>query len=269
MRAKDFDGNIEGVKARVFEALDHIMAEDTAITREVWEAMREGYSRSGLNSRIQAQDPNDMAHAIDVINDYIQEDGFSFEQGILKDVPLTQHQAVKWNTPGHIQSEGIRGIEGSVQTPDLSAISDDIPPIDTAEQLRGLFHSAGKAFHGHGALAMLGFAGATMMAGMIGGAPTAPASPDGQAQGIQQENAMYEIPSTMAGQGTRSSANQSYIINVNASTDQGRDFATAAINQAFANIPRSGGGINMTMNIKDSSSNIGFGDIANYIQNMM
>ena len=100
---------------------------------------------------------------------------------------------------------------------------------------------------------------------MIGGAPTAP-QPSDQAQGISQENAMYEIPSTMAGQGTASGANQSYIININASTDQGRDFGENAIRQAFANMPQtSNGGVNMTMNIKDSSSNIDFRDVANYI----
>ena len=69
----------------------------------------------------------------------------------------------------------------------------------------------------------------------------------------------------MSGQGTQSGANQSYIINVNASTDKGREFATTAINQAFANIGGAKGNGSMVMNIKDSSSNIGFGDIARYV----
>ena len=80
---------------------------------------------------------------------------------------------------------------------------------------------------------------------------------------------MYEIPSTMSGQGTQSGANQSYIINVNASTDQGRDFATNAINQAFSQMPQASSGVTMTMNIKDSSSNISTRDIASYVSSML
>lgn len=148
-----------------------------------------------------------------------------------------------------------------------------VEPEDIAagvrEDLSGAIKQFGKSIKGsHGTMAMLGFAGATMMAGIIGGAPTSPVSPDEQAQGIQAENAMYEIPSTMSGQGVQSGANQSYIINVNASTDRGRDFATNAINQAFANIGGSNNG-SMVMNIKDSSSNIGFGDIARYVGDML
>ena len=114
---------------------------------------------------------------------------------------------------------------------------------------------------------MLGFAGAMMMAGMAGGAPTSPTPAQGQAKGIQSENAMYSIPSTSPTAGK--SQPQSYIINVNASTSRGRDFATTAINQAFASMRGVPAGNQMTMNIKDSSNNIGFGDIANYVSGML
>ena len=117
---------------------------------------------------------------------------------------------------------------------------------------------------------MLGFAGATMMAGIMGGAPTAPPPAQGQAKGIQSDNAIYEIPSTVPNvAGLGHSQPQSYIININASTSRGRDFATNAINQAMAQMPQTAGGNQMTMNIKDSSSNIGFGDIRDYISSML
>ena len=76
------------------------------------------------------------------------------------------------------------------------------------------------------------------------------------------------MPSAVPSATTKSQP-QSYIINVNASTSRGRDFATAAINQAMASMQQTSNGNQMTMNIKDSSSNIGFGDIANYVSGML
>ena len=137
------------------------------------------------------------------------------------------------------------------------------------DTIKGTFRTIGHALNHGGAKAMLGFAGAMMMAGMAGGAPTSPTPAQGQAKGIQSENAMYEIPPSMPSGALGRTQPQSYIINVNASTSRGRDFATQAINQGMASMPQTSNGNQMTMNIKDSSSSIGFGDISNYVASML
>lgn len=252
---------LNAIKQRTHEAFDNLLADDRAINERVYTNLRMGYAQSGIAETIMTQNKNDMLHAYDIINNHINETT-GWKEAMKDDgQPLT----LAAGRDGQIKEmDGITDSADDFKEP-THFVDDKGEGMALADQIRGSIKSLKSMAHGHGAMAMLGFAGLTMMSGMIGGAPTAP-QPSDQAQGISQENAMYEIPSTMAGQGTASGANQSYIININASTDQGRDFGENAIRQAFANMPQtSKGGVNMTMNIKDSSSNIDFRDVANYI----
>ena len=256
------NGGEEVTKERVTEAFDHIMEDGKSLSSSVYDAFTVGYGKTASKELdLEAPDPEDMlSHVQKMGNEYIANTGYD---------------SAKWKTLSdddiliNKTSNNAINLSDNVSKYEDSVYPDALPEPTLQDELQGAFRSLKKISHGRGAMAMLGFAGATMMAGMIGGAPTAPTSPDGQAQGIQSENAMYEIPSTMSGQGTQSGANQSYIINVNASTDQGRDFATNAINQAFSQMPQASSGVTMTMNIKDSSSNISTRDIASYVSSML
>ena len=241
---------------RIKEAFSHLLPEGSAFNGELYKALRVGYAMDMSYTNVGTPDEGDMLFRVNQIRDkWVESIGFD-------DAKTQQLDILTKSTSGS-------GFADTPYTPD--EFIGDLPEGDVpiGDQVRGLMSSIKKNFKGRGALAMLGFAGTTMALGMAGGAPTAPTPTQGQAQGIQQENAIYEIPSTMSMQGVQSGANQSYIINVNASTDKGRDFATTAINQAFANMPQSAGGNTMTMNIKDSSSNIGYSDIASYVSDML
>ena len=56
-----------------------------------------------------------------------------------------------------------------------------------------------------------------------------------------------------------------YVINVNASSGQGRRFLSQIMNKAFGMVAP-GQNVNMTMNINDDSSNIGFRDVVQYLK---
>jgi len=244
---------------RIKEAFSHLMSEGNSLNGELYKALRVGYAMDMSYTNIGTPDEGDMLYRANQIKDKWVED-IGFEDA------KTQHVDIM-TTPSRIAGTSEFSDTPYTQDEMIGDLSEG--ELTMGDQVRGLLSSIKKNFKGHGAMAMLGFAGATMAIGMAGGAPTAPTPTQGQAQGIQQENAIYEIPSTMSMQGVQSGANQSYIINVNASTDKGRDFATNVINQAFANMPQSAGGNTMTMNIKDSSSNIGYSDIASYVSDML
>lgn len=256
------NGGETPTKERVAEAFDHIMADGKSLNSSIYNAFTVGYGKTASKELdIEAPDPGDMLrHVQEMGNKYMANTGYDDAQW--KTFSNDEILVDKTRNNSINLSDNVSKYEDSIYP-------DALPEPTLQDELQGAFRSLKKMSRNHGAMAMLGFAGATMMAGMIGGAPTAPTSPDGQAQGIQSENAMYEIPSTMSGQGTQSGANQSYIININASTDQGRDFATNAINQAFSQMPQASSGVTMTMNIKDSSSNISTRDIASYVSSML
>jgi hypothetical protein len=114
----------------------------------------------------------------------------------------------------------------------------------------------------------LGFAAAIMGAAYIGGNPTVPA--EGQAQGIQAQNASYEIPNLMSqytAPNNYQHTNQSYLVNINADTDRGQEYVQQAMYAAFQKQSGMQGNINMTMNIKDTSSNISPRDMVSYLMN--
>ena len=168
------------------------------------------------------------------------------------------------------EEEDLRGRFARLNTSGTETIDGDFEDLDLKSKLAGTMKALSKDLSsGHkGAIAMLGFAGATMMAGIMGGAPTSPTPAQGQAQGIQSDNAMYELPSVMPN--VQSGNNAVYRINVNASTDRGREFATDAINNAMSRMNLSqGGNTSMTMNIKDSASNISYSNIASYVSSML
>lgn len=112
---------------------------------------------------------------------------------------------------------------------------------------------------------LLGLAGAVMAAGFIGGNPSAPSGTE--ALQTVQDSQPYEIQSVGSMQPQiNQQAPQGYIINVNASSDKGQDYISGLMQQTIrAQFPNQN--VSMTMNINDSSSNISFRDVANYLRN--
>lgn len=113
---------------------------------------------------------------------------------------------------------------------------------------------AGNNITGKGlALGAVGIAGAMMATSFIGGNPAAPAT--NQAQFAHDES-LYDIPSlsdeaVMMGGG----APNGYVVNINAETEQGRQQAINAIEQAMAQ-SYSAANVNISMNIRDTTGNI-------------
>ena len=112
---------------------------------------------------------------------------------------------------------------------------------------------------------LLGLAGAVMAAGFIGGNPSAPSGTE--AMQTVQDSQPYEIQSVGNIQPQiNQRAPQGYIINVNASSDKGQDYISGLMQQTIrAQFPNQN--VSMTMNINDSSSNVSFRDVANYLRN--
>ena len=112
---------------------------------------------------------------------------------------------------------------------------------------------------------LLGLAGAVMAASFIGGNPSAPSGTE--ALQTVQDSQPYEIQSVGNIQPQiNQRAPQGYIINVNASSDKGQDYISGLMQQTIrAQFPNQN--VSMTMNINDSSSNISFRDVANYLRN--
>lgn len=247
-------------KERMFQAMDHVMQSDQVLNPVAWEQARVGYANSEIESKYRTTNTNDIKSVSDNVTNALLEENGAGELD-LKDAPLTvasrsvaaQHSIFDDDNHDHF----------------MNSAAEDAEEAGLEDTIKGTFRTIGHALNHGGAKAMLGFAGAMMMAGMTGGAPTSPTPAQGQAKGIQSENAMYEIPPSMPSGALGRTQPQSYIINVNASTSRGRDFATQAINQAMASMPQTSSGNQMTMNIKDSSSSIGFGDIANYVSGML
>lgn len=244
---------------RVQQAFMNILPENRVITQDAYEQARVGYTdKKGIEPKYAESNAADIKSDLDAAaNEQLHKAGLDDIK--LIDGPLTaearsiMHQQDDTLDKAFDESKVINAAEES---------------MDIEEAVKGTFKTIGHALNHGGAKAMLGFAGAMMMAGMAGGAPTSPTPAQGQAKGIQSENAMYSIPSTMPSAGGNSQP-QSYVINVNASTDRGRDFATQVINQAMSRFPQTSGGNRMTMNINDSSSSIGMGDISGYISSML
>lgn len=116
---------------------------------------------------------------------------------------------------------------------------------------------------------ILALAGSIMAAGIIGGAPTAPSG--SEAQQTVQDAPSYQIEGSLVGDISpqiHQRAPQGYVVNVNASSDKGQDYISGLMQQTMrAQFPNQN--ISMSMNINDSSSNISFRDIANYMQGMI
>lgn len=112
---------------------------------------------------------------------------------------------------------------------------------------------------------LLGLAGAVMAAGFIGGNPSAPSGTE--AVQTVQDSQPYEIHTVGNMQPQiNQQAPQGYIININASSDKGQDYISGLMQQTIrAQFPNQN--VSMTMNINDSSSNISFRDVANYLRN--
>ena len=113
---------------------------------------------------------------------------------------------------------------------------------------------------------ILALAGSIMAAGFIGGAPTAPSG--SEAQQTVQDAPQYQIEGSLVGDISpqiNQRAPQGYVVNINASSSKGQDYISGLMQQTMrSQFPNQN--ISMSMNINDSSSNISFRDIANYMQ---
>lgn len=254
---------------RVLEAFDKVLPEGKRVSRKYWDSLSLGYGIAASETNVAEMDKNSiLSHIESAANDVAQAMG---DEGVqTENISLFENAKLMSNADRDLQDafdEAHESHFGFNHTFDGVADSEDPGFV---RKLAGSLHDVKTSMGSKGAMAMLGFAGMTMMAGVFGGAPTSPTPAQGQAQGIQSENAMYEIPSTIsAGAAPSVNNKQSYIINVNASTDRGREFAETAINQAMSSVPNNSGNVSMTMNVKDSSSNMTYSDIASYVQNML
>ena len=246
-------------RERMYQAFNHVLQDGQVLNPVIWRQQRVGYADSEVDGKYVTQNANDIKSASDkVMNSILEENGAAEET--LRDAPLAIASRSVADRAGVFDEDNHDHFINSLADGAEEGLEDTI---------KGTFRGLQKVMSHGGAKAMLGFAGAMMMAGMAGGAPTSPTPAQGQAKDIQSDNAMYEIPSTMPSGVMGKTQPQSYIINVNASTSRGRDFATQAINQAMASMPQTSNGNQMTMNVKDSSSNISFGDIGNYVSSML
>jgi hypothetical protein len=236
------------------------MPDDKRLNRQIFDAFDVGFTRTAMNTLEMSQNPEDLLHDLQTsMTGYIKDQNFDYSE-FKKSEIFIDNSYDKQIEHAALDPERI-------ELPKFDKI--DMENMSTVNITENVFKNIQKVFSGRGAIAMLGFAGITMAAGVFGGAPTAPPPATGQAQGISQENAMYELPSTISDGAFSNTSNQGYIINVNASTSEGREFAENAINQAFANNQATNKNNSITMNIKDSSSNISYRDIASYISSML
>ena len=254
---------------RVFEAFDKILPQGKRVSRSYWDSLSLGYGIAASETNAAELDQNSiLAHIEGAATELAESVG---DAGVgTENISLFENAKLLSNADRATQDAFDAAHESHFG---FSHTFDGVPEAEDpgfVRKLAGSLHDIKSSMGSKGAIAMLGFAGMTMMAGVFGGAPTSPTPAQGQAQGIQSENAMYEIPSTISADTVPSVNNkQSYIININASTDKGRDFATTAINQAMSSVPNNTGNVSMTMNVKDSSSNMSYSDIASYVQNML
>lgn len=124
-----------------------------------------------------------------------------------------------------------------------------------------LFKSAGGSKL---ALGVLGLAAGVMTAGYIGGRPR-PADTQAMEEAQDYDNA---IPMLMdndlrMAQGSKSG----YVININATSDKGRENTVKALQQALAN--NSNGSINISMNYNDNYGNINDRDIEKVMEDVL
>ena len=274
LQVVDADGNTHLDVDRVMEAMNHITPENQVITKEFFNSIRQGYGLSGSDSKAMTANKKDPLRSVQetsnkLLEEYGDPNGKYNDIDIVRDAGTMLSQRRFHYDPSD-EEEDLRGRFARLNTSGAETIDGDFEDLDLKSKLAGTMKALSKDLSsGHkGAIAMLGFAGATMMAGIMGGAPTSPTPAQGQAQGIQSDNAMYELPSVMPN--VQSGNNAGYIINVNASTDRGREFATDAINNAMSRMNLSqGGNTSMTMNIKDSASNISYSNIASYVSSML
>jgi hypothetical protein len=115
-----------------------------------------------------------------------------------------------------------------------------------------LFEKISKGFDGKTlAIGALGLAGAYLVAGFVGGNPSRPA--DTQAM---EDSQGYDIPSLTDQdlQNAQSSKQPGYVINVNAKTNQDKQHASQAINNAVSRNYNTN--VNISMNITDDNGNI-------------
>ena len=255
--AKDENGIIS--LERVLAAFDKIMPENTRLNTAIFDAFDTGFTQAAKDIIQISQHSEDILGDIQSsFKSYFENQKYDFSGFQKSDILI--HEKAPSLQHAILDSERVEMLNFSNINTEESIM---------ANIAEGAFKNISKVFSKSGAIGMLGFAGLAMTAGIVAGAPTSPPPATEQAQGISSENAIYELPSTISTGAFNNTANQGYIINVNASTSEGREFAENAINQAFAQNQATRNNNSITMNIKDSSSNISYSDIASYINNML
>jgi hypothetical protein len=102
------------------------------------------------------------------------------------------------------------------------------------------------------AFGVLGLAGATMLAGFVGGNPSKPAETHAQDEASDEGYQIPQLTDTNLNN-VRGGPKQGYVININAQTKQGQQHASSAIQQALST-GFSSTNINVAMNVHNSGN---------------
>lgn len=226
------------------EAIDAYsgLGSKVSLTQESMRFFGQGVNISGDSKRALVYTGNDM----DMTDKMVRAiSGTIEEMGI--DSPVVKNNVV--NTNRALQDNASRLIRNQEWVD-----TDDVGNSITETVVR----NAGNAISGARisgrdlAFGAIGIAGSMMLAGFVGGNPSAPAG--SEASSYSDEN-MYSSPVlTDEGLALHQGANGGYVININANSPKGRQHAVDAINQAMS--VSYGTNINVAMNIRDNQGNI-------------
>lgn len=263
-------------RARVVEALKKLLPEDMRVSDNYYLVDSAAYvQKSGYSTPTWGEahvDSNPLKRTVSMASEmssrlYNNDDGEKLfhEMGdILEEIPEVKRirqksediqESIDRNiVPGFSERSYSEKISEAEERASVNALKEG-----TANIIRGIGSSI-KSTKG-----LLGLAGAVMAAGFIGGNPSAPSGTE--ALQTVQDSQPYEIQSVGNMQPQiNQQAPQGYIVNVNASSDKGQDYISGLMQQTIrAQFPNQN--VSMTMNINDSSSNISFRDVANYLRN--
>lgn len=262
-------------RARVVEALKNLLPEGKRVSDNYYLVDSAAYvQKSGYSTPTWEKayvDKNPLKQTVSMASEmssrlYNNDDGEKLfhEMNILEEIPEVKRIRQKSEdiqesmdrniVPGFSERSYSETISEAEERASVNALKEG-----TANIIRGIGSSI-KSTKG-----LLGLAGAVMAVGFIGGNPSAPSGTE--ALQTVQDSQPYEIQSVGNIQPQiNQRAPQGYIINVNASSDKGQDYISGLMQQTIrAQFPNQN--ISMTMNINDSSSNISFRDVANYLRN--
>lgn len=258
-------------RARVVEALKKLLLEGMRVSDNYYLIDSAAYvQKSGYSTPTWGEahiDSNPLKQTVNMASEMSStlNDGELFhEMNILEKIPEVKRirqksEDIQENIDRNIVPGFSERLDPEIISEAEERVSANALKEGTANIIRGIGSSI-KSTKG-----LLGLAGAVMAAGFIGGNPSAPSGTE--ALQTVQDSQPYEIQSVGSMQPQiNQQAPQGYIINVNASSDKGQDYISGLMQQTIrAQFPNQN--VSMTMNINDSSSNISFRDVANYLRN--